>query len=109
MLNNKYIVLQNNNHKYCIFLNLGPKWHSRRKLLTPTFHFSILEEFLPLIEKQSKTLVKVLRKELNNVTGFDIKPYSKLVALDTIAITAMGCELNSMENSQMEYVKAVDE
>jgi len=87
----------------------GQKWHSRRKLLTPTFHFSILEEFLPLIEKQCKTLVKVLRKELNNVTGFDIKPYAKLAALDTIGITAMGCEINSQENSQMEYVKALDE
>jgi len=91
------------------FLNLGPQWFTRRKLLTPTFHFNILEDFLPLIEKQCKTLVKVLRKELNNVTGFDIKPYAKLAALDTIGITAMGCEFNSQENSQLEYVKALDE
>jgi len=90
-------------------LNLGSKWHSRRKLLTPTFHFSILEDFLPLIEKQSKTLVKMLKKEINNVTGFDIKPYAKLAALDIIGNTAMGCEFNSQENSQMDYVKALDE
>ncbi|XP_029341236.1 cytochrome P450 4C1-like [Acyrthosiphon pisum] len=87
----------------------GSKWHTRRKLLTPTFHQNILEEFLPLIEKQIKTLVKVLRKEVNNVNGFDIKPYAKLAALDTIGNTAMGCELNSQENSQLEYVKALDE
>ncbi|CAH1732233.1 cytochrome P450 4C1 [Aphis gossypii] len=89
--------------------NSGPQWFKRRKLLTPTFHFNILEDFIPLIEKQCKTLVKVLRKELNNVTGFDIKPYAKLAALDTIGITAMGCEFNSQENSQLEYVKALDE
>ncbi|XP_029347825.1 cytochrome P450 4C1-like [Acyrthosiphon pisum] len=87
----------------------GSKWHTRRKLLTPTFHQNILEEFLPLIEKQIKTLVKVLRKEVNNVNGFDIKPYAKLAALDTIGNTAMGCEFNSQENSQLEYVKALDE
>ncbi|KAL5237900.1 hypothetical protein ACI65C_005310 [Semiaphis heraclei] len=87
----------------------GSKWHSRRKLLTPTFHFTILEEFIPLIEKQSKILVKVLKKEVNNVNGFDIKPYAKLAALDTIGNTAMGCEINSQENSQLEYVKALDE
>lgn len=90
-------------------LNSGSKWHTRRKLLSPTFHKNILEEFLPLIEKQSKTLVKVLRKEVNNVTGFDIKPYTKLAALDTIAHTAMGYEINSQENSQLDYVKALDE
>lgn len=87
----------------------GSKWHTRRKLLTPTFNKNVLEEFLPLIEKQIKTLVKVLRKEVNNVSGFDIKPYAKLAALDTIGNTAMGCEINSQENSQLEYVKALDE
>lgn len=87
----------------------GSKWHTRRKLLTSAFHFNILEEFIPLIEKQSKILVKMLRKELDNVTGFDIKPYAKLAALDTIGNTAMGCEINSQENSQLEYVKALDE
>jgi len=90
-------------------LNSGSKWHTRRKLLTPTFNKNVLEEFLPLIEKQIKTLVKVLRKEVNNVSGFDIKPYAKLAALDTIGNTAMGCEINSQENSQLEYVKALDE
>ncbi|XP_025191082.1 cytochrome P450 4C1-like [Melanaphis sacchari] len=87
----------------------GSKWQMRRKLLTPAFHSSILEEFLPLIETKCKTLVKVLRKELDNVTGFDIKPYAKLAALDIIGITAMGYEINSQENSQLEYVKALDE
>ncbi|XP_001952110.2 cytochrome P450 4C1 [Acyrthosiphon pisum] len=87
----------------------GSKWHTRRKLLSPTFHQNILEGFLPLIEKQMKTLVKVLRKEVNNVNGFDIKPYAKLAALDTIGNTAMGCEINSQENSQLDYVKALDE
>ncbi|CAI6353544.1 unnamed protein product [Macrosiphum euphorbiae] len=87
----------------------GSKWHTRRKLLTPTFHKKVLEGFLPLIEKQIKTLVKVLRKEVNNVNGFDIKPYAKLAALDTIGSTAMGCEINSQENSELEYVKALDE
>lgn len=51
----------------------------------------------------------MLQKELSNTKGFDIKPYAKLVALDIIGNTAMGCEINSQENSQMEYVKALDE
>jgi len=89
--------------------NAGSKWHARRKLLTPSFHYNIVEEFIPPIEKQSKILVKMLRKELSNSTGFDIKPYTKLAALDIIGNTAMGCDINSQKNSQSEYVLAIDE
>lgn len=91
------------------FLNAGKKWHTRRKLLTPSFHYSILEEFIPSIEKQSKIFVNVLRKELSNTVGFNIIPYSKLVALDIVGNTTMGCDFNSQENTQLEYVAALDE
>lgn len=94
---------------FITFLNAGSKWHTRRKLITPSFHFNILEEFLPSIERQSQILVKMLRKELLSINGFDIKPYTKLAALDIIGVTAMGCEINSQENSQLDYVKALDE
>lgn len=51
----------------------------------------------------------MLRKELSNTSGFDIKPYTKLVSLDIIANTAMGYEINSQENPQLKYIKALDE
>ncbi|XP_050438565.1 cytochrome P450 4C1-like [Adelges cooleyi] len=87
----------------------GSKWHGRRKLLTPTFHFNILEEFLPPIVRQSKILALMLKKEVAKESGFDITPYAKLAALDIIGNTAMGCEINSQENSDSDYVKALDE
>lgn len=90
-------------------LNTGTKWHDRRRLLTPTFHFNILEEFLSPVERQSKILVNILRKELSKNNGFNIIPYAKLAALDIIGNTAMGCEINSQENSDLEFVKALDE
>lgn len=42
------------------FFSNGEKWKSRRRLITPTFHFKILDEFIQVFEKQSTTLVSVL-------------------------------------------------
>ena len=50
-----------------LFTSTGSFWRKRRKLLTPSFHFNILTEFLPAIEKHSQSLVACLkeRKERN--------------------------------------------
>lgn len=66
-----------------LLLNLGRKWHSRRKILTPTFHFRILEDFIEVFREQSDLLVDRLRCEVNN-TGFNLFPYVTLCALDII-------------------------
>lgn len=41
----------------------GDKWKSRRKLLTPAFHFKILEQFVPMMNDTARTLVDVMRME----------------------------------------------
>lgn len=63
---------------------LGEKWHRHRKLLTPTFHFKILETFMDIFVEKSETLVKVLEKEANG-KPFNIFPYITRCALDIIS------------------------
>lgn len=38
------------------------QWKPRRKLLTPTFHYDILRNFVHVFNAQACTLVKQLRK-----------------------------------------------
>lgn len=38
----------------------GKKWKSRRKMLTPTFHFKILQDFLPIMNEHCAGLIEKL-------------------------------------------------
>ncbi|XP_076330036.1 cytochrome P450 4c3-like [Tachypleus tridentatus] len=84
----------------------GAKWKSRRKLLTPAFHFRILEDFIPVFDEQSKIMVSKMREKTND-EYMDIVPLSTLCTLDIICETAMGIHLGSQENKESDYVKAM--
>jgi cytochrome P450 len=67
------------------FLNVvGQKWRSRRKILTPAFHFKILEDFIDVFLDQSSVLVNKLKREIGSESGFNIFPYVTLCTLDII-------------------------
>ncbi|XP_063704419.1 cytochrome P450 4c3 [Culicoides brevitarsis] len=84
----------------------GKKWHSRRKILTPSFHFKILDDFIEIFHEQASVMVKKLQKEVDN-PGFNLFPYVTLCTLDIICETAMGIRVNAQECSDSDYVKAV--
>ncbi|RMX53150.1 hypothetical protein pdam_00021921, partial [Pocillopora damicornis] len=84
----------------------GSKWKTRRRLITPTFHFSILNTFLQVFEEQSKILVSNLEKKIKTGT-FNIMPYITLCALDIICITSMDSSPNAQGDTNSPYVKAV--
>ncbi|XP_063614827.1 uncharacterized protein LOC134787925 [Penaeus indicus] len=89
-----------------LLTSTGSKWHSRRKLLTPAFHFKILEDFVEIFNNQSIKMVKLLEKKAGGEC-FDIFPYITLCTLDIICETAMGCKIGAQDNSESDYVKAV--
>jgi hypothetical protein len=52
-------------------------------MITPTFHFKILDGFVDVFSEKSEILINKLRKEVGS-KGFDVFPYITLCALDAI-------------------------
>ncbi|GJQ83088.1 hypothetical protein Trydic_g20100 [Trypoxylus dichotomus] len=85
----------------------GTKWHRHRKLLTPAFHFKILESFVPIFVEKSKLLVDQLEKLADGKSAFNIFPYITHCTLDIIAESAMGIQVNAMNEDTNRYVEAL--
>ncbi|XP_014679269.1 PREDICTED: cytochrome P450 4V2-like [Priapulus caudatus] len=85
----------------------GNRWRQHRKILTPSFHFKILEEFVPIVNEHAATLCQQLEPLADGHTPFDIFDYITLCTLDTISETAMGKKMHAQTDRDSAYVNAV--
>lgn len=65
-----------------LLVSTGQKWFTRRKIITPTFHFKILEQFVEVFDKHSEIFVQNLSKLKGQ--RCDVFPKITLCALDVI-------------------------
>ena len=75
-------------------------------MLTPAFHFRILEDFLDVMNQQTELLCEIL-DPLCDGPEFDVFPLVTHCALDIICETAMGKSINAQANSDTDYVRAI--
>ncbi|GFS61343.1 cytochrome P450 4c3 [Nephila pilipes] len=83
------------------------KWRYRRKLLTPSFHFRILDEFIPIFNEQANIFVSKIAANMESAPWIDITPLTSLCTLDIICETAMGKKIKAQINNESPYVKAL--
>ena len=83
------------------------KWKSRRRAVTPSFHFSILNDFQKIFAKQAQVFASKLKTYSEKGEAFNIQIPVGLVTLDIICETAMGVSVNAQGQKDSEYVKAI--
>ncbi|XP_022918199.2 cytochrome P450 4C1-like [Onthophagus taurus] len=87
-----------------LLLSNGAKWQHRRKLLTPTFHFTILNQYTKIFIDESKKLINSIEK-LNN-ESIDVLSVITDFTLQSICETAMGTKLEEIRSGE-KYKEAI--
>lgn len=62
----------------------GEKWQIRRKILTPAFHFNILQDFIQVFNEETESLVDRLKPECDKPFT-NINSYITQFTLKTLA------------------------
>ncbi|CAL7940665.1 unnamed protein product [Xylocopa violacea] len=84
----------------------GRKWQVRRKILTPAFHFNVLQQFTDIFLEEGNQLIKKLKSEGGPVVQ-DLLPLISEHTLNIICETAMGISLKDKGEFQQKYRRAV--
>ncbi|XP_029157493.1 cytochrome P450 4C1-like [Nylanderia fulva] len=91
-----------------LLTSAGAKWHSRRKILTPAFHFNILNQFVEILIKEGECMTKSL-KDAEGTVVKDLLPFISEYTLNAICETAMGVSLKNLGEFQQRYQNAIHE
>lgn len=81
-----------------------PKRKHRRRLITPSYHFSILNEFVPIFEKHANGSVKKFVIAANEQKVIDIQSVIKLTTLEAICKTSVGID-NVITENAVDYTE----
>jgi cytochrome P450 family 4 len=87
----------------CTYEISGGKWHAHRKLITPTFHFQILDIFVEVFVEKSSILMKKLLSKAGG-KGFDIYPFITRCALDIICGKFITCDCHKDVNGEIYII-----
>lgn len=91
-----------------LLTSTGKKWQTRRRLLTPSFHFKILEEYFEVFRAQTTVLISKIDAHAASGKPFHIYPLITHAALDMITACATGAAVGAQRtDGNSAYVRAV--
>ncbi|KRT79166.1 cytochrome P450 [Oryctes borbonicus] len=85
----------------------GNKWKKHRKIITPAFHFQILEESVNVFNSAVDILITKLSEE-SKKSSIDVYPFVARCALDIICETAMGTTVDAQNDLNSQYMESVN-
>ncbi|XP_014484634.1 PREDICTED: cytochrome P450 4c3-like [Dinoponera quadriceps] len=66
------------------------KWHSRRKILTPAFHFNVLRKYVDVLIEEGQRMTKTL-KVVGGTTEKNVFTFASEHTLNAICVIITGC------------------
>ncbi|XP_017075023.2 cytochrome P450 4e3 [Drosophila eugracilis] len=91
---------------YGLLTSYGSKWHKHRKMITPSFHFNILQDFHEVMNENSTKFMAQLKKASAGDCIIDFQDHANYLTLDVICDTAMGVPINAMQERDSSIVQA---
>ena len=82
-----------------LFTSTGSFWQHRRKMLTPSFHFSIMNDSTRIMEYYSKNLVSFLQTHDDTQSGIDVFKLMKMHSIGIIYEAAFGLKNDFIKNA----------
>ncbi|XP_011172816.2 cytochrome P450 4C1 isoform X2 [Solenopsis invicta] len=82
------------------------KWQSRRRLLTPIFHFNALQQFTEILIEEGESMTNSLKNAGDTITK-DLDPFISEHTLNAICEAVIGISPQGMSLFQHQYRKAV--
>ncbi|XP_042148504.1 cytochrome P450 4c3 [Ixodes scapularis] len=89
-----------------LLTSFGAKWKQRRRMLTPAFHFRILEDLVPTINEHARKMVKRLNQCSGNAAT-DIVSFSTECTMEILLETIMGVTTANHHEDIGSYVEAI--
>jgi len=88
---------------------LGGLWLRKRRMITPAFHFNILQRYIPIFGDHAERLVNMWEKDADEGNVVDIVNNITTTALDIIGKCAFGYDFHALEEGRDRhpYVRAI--
>lgn len=90
-----------------LIMSTGDKWHRMRKMLTPAFHFGILDRFCEIFAEKADDFVDKINEFSDTGKSFRIHSMITEATLEIVAEAAMGTTVYSLDSNFGQYLDDV--